>query len=88
MDWITLDSVIFAPVTLYLENWINIVMLLLLETDDEIGPTFCKLLQWMGWMEYIAQIGVLSTPDCWEGVPSPGGQQQEEHSTVNFSMFK
>ena len=27
MDWITLDSVIFAPVTLYLENWINIVML-------------------------------------------------------------
>ena len=46
MDWITLDSVIFAPVTLYLENWINIVMLLLLETDDEIGPTtFCKLLQ-------------------------------------------
>ena len=41
MDWITLDSVIFAPVTLYLENWINIVMLL--ETDDEIGPTFYKL---------------------------------------------
>ena len=38
MDWITLDSVIFAPVTLYLENWINIVMLL--ETDDGIGPKF------------------------------------------------
>ena len=35
MDRITLDSVIFAPVTLYLENWINIVMLL--ETDDGIG---------------------------------------------------
>ena len=35
MDRITLDSVIFAPVTLYLENWINIVMLL--ETDDDIG---------------------------------------------------
>ena len=26
MDWITLDSVIFAPVILYLENWINIEM--------------------------------------------------------------
>ena len=35
MDRITLDSVIFAPVTLYLENWINIVILL--ETCDGIG---------------------------------------------------
>lgn len=26
MDWITLDSVIFAPVILDLENWINIEM--------------------------------------------------------------
>ena len=39
MDRITLDSVIFAPVTLYLENWINIVMLL--KTDDGIGPILC-----------------------------------------------
>ena len=27
MYYVTLDSVIFAPVTLYMENWINIVIL-------------------------------------------------------------
>ena len=25
IDWITVGSDVFAPVTLYLENWINIV---------------------------------------------------------------
>ena len=34
MDWITLDSVIFAPVILYLENWINIEMD---QTEDSGG---------------------------------------------------
>ena len=44
MDRITLDSVIFAPVTLYLENWINIVILL--ETYDGIGH-WTYILFWM-----------------------------------------
>ena len=27
----------------------------------------------------MVQIEAPSTPECWEGVPSPGGQQEEEH---------
>ena len=30
----------------------------------------------------MVQIESLSTPECQEGVPSPGGQQEEEHRLV------
>ena len=34
-----------------------------------------------GW-EYMVHIEAPSTLECWEGVPSPGGQQEEEHRVV------
>ena len=35
-----------------------------------------------GW-EYMVQIEAPSTPECQEGVPSPGGQRREEHRSVH-----
>ena len=32
---------------------------------------------------YMVQIEALSTPECQEGVPSPGGQHEEGHRVVH-----
>ena len=34
----------------------------------------------------MVQIEGPNTPECWEGVPSPGGQQEEGHGLVHHGQ--
>ena len=38
----------------------------------------------MGGWEYMVQIEAASTPECHRGVPSPGGQREEENRVIHF----